>query len=258
MVDWANFTNVLTQSMELVKVIHLLDGFFVWQYFRTLSFEIDYYRGRRRLTPSFVLYVFCRVLTFTSVFLQLVGFNLISEFDCRAWYRSVIFFSYAAVASGLAIFIALLFKLWGHKLIIILPIILWLSLIALMLRDVARADSTWIGLIGQCSPGDTAGSRNTAIIWLIVTIVLAGSIMLGLYTKKNSLGKPQRHAYEKAVLWVSIPVLMQSIAVIFLSLNLNVLHVQRRCIAMLFLSHILTSGNIAPILEFRISAVVAQ
>ena len=54
-----------------------------WEFFTTLEFEWEVFTGRRPWKWSFAVYLLARMLAFTSIILNFIGFNVTTEFNCN-------------------------------------------------------------------------------------------------------------------------------------------------------------------------------
>ena len=88
-----------------------------WEFVTTLEFEWEVFTGRRPWKWSFAVYLTTRMLAFTAIILNFIGFNLTTEFNCnvsdhlgvpsfdtdesnlaQAWFRCILASSWFAVA----------------------------------------------------------------------------------------------------------------------------------------------------------------
>ncbi|KAF8994555.1 hypothetical protein BDQ17DRAFT_1366652 [Cyathus striatus] len=222
MVKWTDPANILLQSLALVKTIHFLDGFFFWQFFSTLSFEVDFLRGKRDQEWPLALYVACRFVTAVTVASQLVGINITSEINCIAWNRIVVLFSYLGVTLASGLFISQIYSVWQHRAAaVVLPIALTLTTFGMMLYEVSRAQSVWSPTNYSCASVNTAATRNTTILTLVAYFSIFVSYTVGVFVNAEALSKYTRSTYQRAILWVFLPFVMQTLPVTFISLNLN-------------------------------------
>jgi len=61
-----------------------------WEFITTLGFEWEVFTGRRPWKWSFVVYLVARLLALMSVILNLIGFNLTTEFNCNVSGHSIL------------------------------------------------------------------------------------------------------------------------------------------------------------------------
>jgi len=120
------------------------------------------------------------------------------------------------------VFTTLAYDLWRRRWFsIIIPTSLILVTFALMMKDVSQSQAIWFDPERLCSPLGTQAGLNSGILYLTLQIVLTISLILGLYVEKNNLTADTRRAYEKGVLWVFAPTIVQVVSVVFLGLDLN-------------------------------------
>ncbi|KAH9034494.1 hypothetical protein EDB85DRAFT_1947641 [Lactarius pseudohatsudake] len=90
---------VAAQLFVTVKLVHVFGGIYIWEWISTVQFEWEVFTGRRRFRWSFVAYELCRTLCLASITITLIaGFNLLHHFNCEAWFRALLVFSYFSIA----------------------------------------------------------------------------------------------------------------------------------------------------------------
>ncbi|KAF8996789.1 hypothetical protein BDQ17DRAFT_1329731 [Cyathus striatus] len=190
MVNWTDPTNILLQSLVLVKSIHFLDGFFFWQFFTTLSFEFEFLRGKRN--PEWPLAI-----------------------NCSAWNKVVLLFSYLGVTLSSGLFISQM-----RAAAVVLPCLLTLAAFGMMLHEICKAQSVWSPTNFTCANINTT-TRNINIISLVVYFSIFITYTVGVYVNAKSFSKKAKPTYELAILFTFLPFLIQTLPVMFSSTFIN-------------------------------------
>ncbi|KAH9969355.1 hypothetical protein BJV74DRAFT_867900 [Russula compacta] len=221
MVDWQNPTTILQELGALVKVIHVVDGVYLWEFICNLGFEWALLSGRRQWRWTAFLYIACRVATISSVVTELVGLNITNQINCKLWTYFVLFFSYAATTFSLSLYALRGIAVWQR-----LPLVIGLSAAVVLanvgawVRRVILSQASWQPLVQVCMWQETQkGLFNNGL--LLATEVFFIALIASGISKRNSGLRALRVMYREGLLWLVVAALVQVIPVVFLILNLN-------------------------------------
>ncbi|ETW79837.1 hypothetical protein HETIRDRAFT_440823 [Heterobasidion irregulare TC 32-1] len=139
MVAWRDPKTVADQSYTLIKFIHTLDGIFLWEFFSTIGYEWDIVTRRRPWRWKMALYISCRLATLTAVICDLIGFNVMQAFNCRAWLLSLMFFSSAGLALASFLVIMRSIALWERRAVVVGTLfVVWLINVAFLIYGMTK------------------------------------------------------------------------------------------------------------------------
>ncbi|KAH9974553.1 hypothetical protein BGW80DRAFT_1301110, partial [Lactifluus volemus] len=93
MVNWQNPNTTVAEYVAWVKLLHVINGVYIWEFICNLNFELSLIRGRRqwRWTASF--YIACRLATIAELFAYGAGTLSLSLYAIRSiavWQRSIV------------------------------------------------------------------------------------------------------------------------------------------------------------------------
>ncbi|KAI0255663.1 hypothetical protein BJV78DRAFT_691808 [Lactifluus subvellereus] len=221
MVDWKNPTTLIHEYGAWDKLIHVVDGVYLWEFITNLSFEWSLLQGRRqwRWTASF--YIACRVATFAEVLTTFIGFDTTSEIHCRIWSQTVAFFVYAVGTFSLSLYAIRSIAVWQRSLVITtLSVAIILSNVGAWVRRVIEARSKWNPTLGLCvrSHTHTALLNNTLLLATEVVFLL---LMVVGICYRNPGSRAFKIMYREGLLWLVTAIIVQTVPSVFLILNLN-------------------------------------
>jgi len=207
--------------IQLVKIIHVFNGVYLWEFFSTLDFEWEVFTGRRPWKWSFAVYLTARLLALTSVTLTFVGFNLTTQFDCNAWFRCVLVSSWFAVAVASFLLVLRGVAIWGRdKVITAITVLIWSANVTMAFYSATRAHAVWVPAAQTCAITGTNSFRWSVLVNLIVDLSLLCIMFLGVLHKKNATYL-WRMLYLQGIFWILTAVSTEVPAVIFPFMNMN-------------------------------------
>ncbi|KAI0052164.1 hypothetical protein FA95DRAFT_1553855 [Auriscalpium vulgare] len=207
--------------LSAVKVIHIWNGIYLWEYVTTLSFEIEIFTGRRPWRWSFAAYFLARILALGSVILTLIGFNMRTEFNCNAWFRCVLVFSWAAAAASSFLLALRAIAIWGrNRFVMALAGFVWSGNIGAAAYSVSQGHSEWVAAAQTCSIAGTNAFRWSILVNTIEDTLLLVFMIVGVLKKRNHTGL-WRMLYFQGLAWVAAAAASEIPAVILLFLNIN-------------------------------------
>ncbi|KAI9438610.1 hypothetical protein H4582DRAFT_2076239 [Lactarius indigo] len=207
--------------IHLVKIIHIFNGIYIWEFFTTLDFEWEVFTGKRPWKWSFAVYLTARILALTSVILNFIGFNLTSRFDCNAWFRCVLVSSWFSVAIASFLLVLRAVAIWGRdKLITTITVAIWLVNMAMATYSTTRAQAVWSPLANTCAISGTDSFRWSVLANLFVDLSLLCIMFLGVLQKKNATYL-WRMLYLQGIFWILTAIFTEVPAVVLPFMNMN-------------------------------------
>ncbi|KAI9454250.1 hypothetical protein BJY52DRAFT_1189075 [Lactarius psammicola] len=244
MVDWNNPQTVLAESLVLVKLLHLVDGIYIWEYFTTLWFEWEVFTERRPWRWTMIIYFATRLAALGGVCAELVGFNLTTRFDCQAWLLSVLITCYLAFALNSLLILLRTISIWERRPIISIALTaVWLTNVAFLiygvqlslltcynaltptrLLGIAISKSVWLPLQNTCFIVDSQKAKLNVLVSAVTDLILLFAMIIGVI-RLESDSSIWRHALSTCVLsgmvWIALATVGQVPPTTFLFLNLN-------------------------------------
>ncbi|KAH9003803.1 hypothetical protein EDB86DRAFT_3214350 [Lactarius hatsudake] len=173
MVDWQNPVTIVNEFEAFVKLIHVIDGIYIWEFICNLSFEWSLLRRRRQWRWTAALYIACRMATIAQVLSDLVGLNVMGQINCKLWLIFVLVFGYAATSLALSLYALRSVAVWQRSLpITIFSIAIILTNLGVWIRCVAEAQSQWVALSQSCSWQGSHRTLLNNILLLSTEVVL--------------------------------------------------------------------------------------
>ncbi|KAI0298687.1 hypothetical protein B0F90DRAFT_1818556 [Multifurca ochricompacta] len=207
--------------IHLVKIIHLFNGIYIWEFFTTLGFEWEVFTGKRPWKWSFAVYLTARILALTSVICNLLGFNLKTQFNCNAWFRCVLVSSWFSVAIASFLLVLRGIAIWGrHKVITAVAVSFWFANLSIAFYSSTKAHSVWVPAFGACVITKTNSFRWSVLINLFVDLSLLCIMFLGVLHKKNATYL-WRMLYLQSIFWILTAISTELPAVILPFINMN-------------------------------------
>ncbi|KAI0064386.1 hypothetical protein BV25DRAFT_1914577 [Artomyces pyxidatus] len=204
-----------------VKVIHVCNGIFLWEYFTTMRFEWEVFTGQRPWRWSFAIYMISRLLALGSVILTFIGFNLQTEFDCNAWFRCVLVFSWFAIAFASFLLVLRAIAIWHRNVYVTIFVMgLWFMNFGSATYSVTKGHTEWLPSFNTCLISGTADFRWGIMINFIEDLSLIAVMFLGVLDKKNATDL-WRLLYVQGLAWMACTALSEIPAVVLSFLNIN-------------------------------------
>lgn len=223
MVDWQSTAELIHDADAFGKFMHALLGLYLWEWFTSLDFDIAFIIGKRKFRWPLAFYFLGRYSLLAALVGIVVALNVRTEVDCQALY------TFNQIAGNFTIGFASInlslrtMAIWSQNKLIVIPIAAiicghW----GLLLRGVVLVKAQWVEGQG-CA---ITGSSNTILIAtyvytmsfdFVVTILTAYKLAF----KKGARSQLVSMIFADGLIYFVIAFLANTIAVIFLVLNLN-------------------------------------
>jgi len=207
--------------VHFVHVVHLFDGIFIWEFVTTLGFEWEVFTGKRPWKWSFVVYLVARLLALMCVILNLIGFNVTTEFNCNAWFRSTLVSAWFSVAIASFLLVLRGVAIWGRdRIITTVAVIIWSGNVAASFWSVTKAQTVWSPVANTCVISGTNDFRWSILTNLIVDLSLLSIMFVGVMHKKNATYL-WRMLYLQSIFWMLTAIATEVPSVVLPFLNMS-------------------------------------
>ncbi|KAH9034474.1 hypothetical protein EDB85DRAFT_2144336 [Lactarius pseudohatsudake] len=221
MVDWNSPQTLLLNSLTLVKLLHVVDGIYIWEYFTTLWFEWEVLTKRRPWRRTMLIYFATRITALAGVCTELVGFNLTTRFNCQAWLLAVLITVYPAFALNSLLILLRTIAIWERKLIISVALTaVWLTNVAFLIHGITLAEGVWLPLQNACFVANSQKAKLNVLVSTITDLVLLLAMIIGVL-RLESDSSIWRMLYRHGIVWIVLATIGLVPPTIFLFLNLN-------------------------------------
>jgi len=214
---------VLDDAMGFVKLLHVMGGLYIWEYFTSIWFEWQIIKGRRRCRWTIWLYSSCRLTALIAIILIFLGFDTTHQINCKVWIKCVFFFAYLAFVFASGLIILRIIAIWEKNLIVTaISISAWLAVIAVYIRGIARANAVWDQSANTCVILNTRHCIEPITITLAEDLLLLALMLSGLrrYGEAGMFGL-WRFLYNQGLFWLALVTIAEIPPTVFIILNLN-------------------------------------
>lgn len=226
MVNYHDPVTIAREFVALVKLWHVVDGIYIWEFLTTLDYEWEVFRGRRRYRWTIWIYSLTRIAALMAVILNMVGFDTTTPINCQVWVTFEVLFAYTAFAAGALLIVLRIIAIWNmKKSIIAIAMTIWLADVALLIHGIVRIRSAWSPEANTCAllnlnvtKASIFGSLSTDILLLVIMLV-------GLFNQDMIAGNAfglGRTLWKQGLIWLLIATAAEVPPTIFMILNLNV------------------------------------
>ncbi|KAH9990099.1 hypothetical protein BJV77DRAFT_635636 [Russula vinacea] len=203
MVNYDNPVTIAQELAGLVKLWHLVDGIFIWEFLTNLDYEWDFIQGHRPYRWTIWVYSLARVSTLLAVILNMVGFDTTATINCQAWVTSGIFFAYLAVVSSSLLIVLRVIAIWNKaKIIIAIAMGIWVIDISLFIDGTIRLRSTWSHEALICVVVNIESTKPAIIGSLVSDIGLLLIMLIGLLPLRGGAFALGRTLWKQGLIWL--------------------------------------------------------
>ncbi|KAF8259727.1 hypothetical protein EI94DRAFT_997547 [Lactarius quietus] len=123
-------------AVAVVKLWHVLDGIFIWEFFVTLDYEWSIIRGHRPYRWTIWIYSLTRVCALMAVVLNMVGFDSSTPINCQLWAVFELIFAYLAFVGASLLIVIRIIAIWNrNKIAVAIAICAWSTNIAFFIHS---------------------------------------------------------------------------------------------------------------------------
>ncbi|KAH9990102.1 hypothetical protein BJV77DRAFT_635131 [Russula vinacea] len=224
-----NYDNPVTIAQELagvVKLWHLVDGIFIWEFLTNLDYEWDVIQGHRPYRWTIWVYSLARVSTLLAVILNMVNFDTTTPMNCQALVTSGVFFAYLAFVSSSLLIVLRIIAIWNKKqeakIIIAIAMGIWVIDILLFISSIVRVRSTWSPEAVTCTVVNIDSTKPAIIGSLVSDIGLLLIMLIGLLPLRGDVFVLGRTLWKQGLIWLLLATVAEVPSTVLVILNLNV------------------------------------
>jgi hypothetical protein len=152
---------------------------------------------------------------------ELVGLNILDEYNCKVWTHFVISFRYLATTLALSLFALRSIAIWQRSVpVTVASIVMVLVNIGAWIYRVTKSNAVWEPALEVCMFVQTHSALLPNCILLVADIFFVVLMATGIY-KHNPGPRAFKIMYREGLLWLVVATLVEIVPIVFLILNLN-------------------------------------
>ncbi|KAH9954845.1 hypothetical protein BC827DRAFT_921301 [Russula dissimulans] len=224
-----NYNDPIVLSRDfvaMVKLWHVIDGLYIWEFVTTLDYEWSFIRRRRPYRWTILLYSFARVATLFAFITNMIGFDISRPINCTLWVIFELIFAYAAVAAASLLIILRVIAIWNkNKIVYAVAMSAWVANITCLIHGIVLLRSIWSPLTNTCAVPNTTASKLNWIVALSTDIMMLLLMLLGLLRWRFESGgggsSVGRFLWTQGLIWIFLVTIAYIPPVVFFLLDLN-------------------------------------
>ncbi|KAF8487254.1 hypothetical protein DFH94DRAFT_19582 [Russula ochroleuca] len=221
MVNWQNPVTIAHELTALIKLVHVVDGIYIWEFICNLGFEWSLASRRRQWRWTVAFYIATRLATLSDVATELIGMNLTEEFNCKTWTYFLLFFRYGASSLALSLYALRGIAIWQRSIpVTVLSSLVVLANVGTWIHRITKADAVWVPALETCMFVKTHPAIFSNCMLLGAEIFFIALMATGIYNH-NPGPRAFNIMYREGLLWLVAAILVEIVPVVFLILNLN-------------------------------------
>lgn len=224
MVDFHNPSVIQNDALAVVKLWHVVDGLFIWEFFITLDYEWSVVRGRRPYRWTIWIYSLTRVCTLIAVALNMLGFDASSPINCQLWVIFELIFAYLAFAAASLLIVLRIIAIWDrNQIAVAIAVSAWSTNVGFLIHGITQLRAVWAPTQGVCAVLNVESSKNNIIVTLVTDVVLLITMLVGLLRLRQhgSMLGLGRLLWRQGLIWLLLATAAEVTPTVFISLNLN-------------------------------------
>ncbi|KAF8487390.1 hypothetical protein DFH94DRAFT_25267 [Russula ochroleuca] len=222
MVNYHNPATIAQEFVTLVKLWHVVDGIFIWEFITTLDYEWDVIRGHHPYRWTIWVYSLARVTTLMAIILNIVGFDTTTPINCQVWMTFEFFASLAFVFSSLLIMLRVI-AIWNKaKMIIAIAMGILVVDISLFINSTIRLRATWSPEAVTCIVANIESTKPAIIGSLVSDIGLFLVMLIGLLPLRGGAFALGRTLWKQGLIWLLFATVAEVPPAVLMILDLNV------------------------------------
>ncbi|PBK67443.1 hypothetical protein ARMSODRAFT_888799 [Armillaria solidipes] len=225
MPDWKSQSEIILDNEVFIKLMHVLLGVYVWEFFVSISFDWDFMSGRKKFRWPMIFYFCNRYLLLFALVGIAIALNITQEVNCQALYTFNQLAGNAAVGlASINLSLRTIAVYAQSKILIVALIIVILGHWSLILQGVL-VKAEWIPETETCV---ITSANNTVLAATFIYSMVFDFVILMLNTyklvgRRGPSGGSQltRMLFSDGLVYFIIAFLSNLIATVFMCLNLN-------------------------------------
>ncbi|KAJ7081429.1 hypothetical protein C8R44DRAFT_823590 [Mycena epipterygia] len=222
MVDWQSQAEIIKDGAVFAKLMHVLVGLYIWEWFTSLSFDWDYISGKRAFRWPMIFYFLNRYCLLFALIGIAIALNVTTEITCQSLYTFNQCFGNAAIGLASINLSLRTIALWNQEWFI------WVPLVAVILGHWSLL-LHGILLKAAWTPGQGCTITSTDNHVLAITFIYSMAfdltvLCLTAYKLLCPAGGKSRLVsliFNDGLIYFVIAFLSNLLATIFMLLNLN-------------------------------------
>jgi len=222
MVDWQSPAELAHDAESFTKFMHALLGLYIWEWVVSLDFDLAFLIGKRKFRWPMIFYFIGRYSLLAALVGIAIALNVTQEVDCQALYTfNQCMGNFAIGMASINLSIRTM-AIWSQKWYIIWPLVgIILGHWSLLLHGVLLK-AAWIEGQGcVITSTDSKLLSATFIYSMIFDFIVMCLTAWKLAFPEGGRSKLVEMIFSDGLVYFLIAFLSNTIAVIFLSLNLN-------------------------------------
>ncbi|KAF8487267.1 hypothetical protein DFH94DRAFT_20344 [Russula ochroleuca] len=226
MVNFRDPAVVAKDSFALLKLWHVVDGLFLWEFITTLDFEWSIIQRRRSYRWTIWIYSFSRVTTLTAVIANLVVLNLNTSVSCTFSMILVSVSAYLALAAASLLLVIRVIAIWNrNKVVAVIAITIWTINSAFFIQGISQVRyTTKVFPGGYCTTLNVQASKAAIVVSFVADLLLLIIMLVGLFRldcHRNGASATGRILWNQGVIWLLLAIVAGVVPTVFACLDLN-------------------------------------
>ncbi|KAN0141810.1 hypothetical protein V8E53_000272 [Lactarius tabidus] len=224
MVDFHNPAVIEKDFLVVVKIWHVVDGIFIWEFVANLDYELSVIRGHRPYRWTIWVYSLTRVCTLIAVVLNMLGFDSSSSINCQLWIIFELIFAYSAFAAASLLIVLRIVAIWDrNRIAVAIAICAWNSNFAFFVYNTALIHATWEPTQSVCLVLNTKVTTKTILAVFVSDVVLLLTMLVGLLRLRvhGTMFALGQFLWRQGLIWLFFATVAELTPAVFISLNLN-------------------------------------
>jgi len=225
MVDFQNPAVIERDYLAAMKLYHVVNGVFIWEFFVTLDYEWSVIRGHRPYRWTIWIYSLTRVCTLIAVILTLVGLDSSSPINCQLWIIFESIFAYLALTAGSTLIVLRVIAIWNrNRIVVAISMCAWSTNVAFLIHSITELQAAWLPIVNICEVLDTNTSQKNTIATLVSDVVLLLTMLVGLlrYRHDGTMYGLGLLLWRQGLIWLFLATVVEVPPAVFIGLNLNI------------------------------------
>ncbi|KAJ3754918.1 hypothetical protein EV360DRAFT_86388 [Lentinula raphanica] len=234
MPDWKSTTEITKDEVVFSRLVHVLLGLYIWEWFTSLDFDWDYIRAKRQFRWPLIFYFLNRYCLLVGLVGTAIALNVTTEINCQALYTFNLVIG--AAATGLASINLSLrtMAVWAQRWYIVVPLILLiLGQWSLLFHGATHMSRTLVKSTYEPEQGCViaatysglllAASAYTMGLEFVVLSFTAWKLVIGASSSEVRMGRSKLVVliFGDGLIYFIIAFVFNFLVTIFMSLNLN-------------------------------------
>ncbi|KAH9990083.1 hypothetical protein BJV77DRAFT_633989 [Russula vinacea] len=231
MVNYKDPATIAKDAEAVVKLWHLMDGVFIWEFLTTLDYEWDVIRGHRPYRWTIWVYSIARVATLLDIVVNLIGLNITTEINCQAWSTFIGLFAYIAYMASSMLIVLRIIAIWNKaKIIFAIAMGIWVADNGIFIYGLSLLRSKWSPEALTCVLFNVSSTKPAIIGSLFSDIVLLLIMLIGLLRMRHEARKGDglgsfplvRTLWKQGLIWLLVATVAEVPSAVLMILDLNV------------------------------------